>query len=274
METAATPALALLYERAGLPQFGIPRSLAELYAGDLGFRRPCLYANFVASLDGVVALAVPGDSGPLVSQHSAADRFVMGLLRASADAILIGAGTFRKGSGDIWSAEAIHPACAPQFAELRAALGLAPLPQLVIVTRSGAIDVTQPAVRDAWIATSASGASVLRGRVPASARIVVLDAAMRMAELVALLQREQLTVLLTEGGPSLFAQLVAERLVDELFLTSSPALFGRFPGDARKALADGVDLDGTPLELLSLRRQASHLFARYAFAARRAVTSK
>jgi riboflavin biosynthesis pyrimidine reductase len=266
MDSTVSPALELLYECPGLPQFGIPRSLAELYAGDLGFRRPCLYANFVASLDGVVALAVPGDSGPLVSQHSVADRFVMGLLRASADAILIGAGTFRKGAGDIWSPEAIHPPAAPGFAELRAALGLRPLPQLVIVTRSGAIDVTQPAVDGAWIATSALGASLLRGRVPAATRIVVLDEAMRLAELVTQLQRAQLSVVLTEGGPSLFTQLVAERLVDELFLTSSPALFGRYPGDGRKALAHGVDLDGARLELLSVRSHASHLFVRYAFA--------
>jgi riboflavin biosynthesis pyrimidine reductase len=143
---------------------------------------------------------------------------------------------------------------------------LRPLPQLVIVTRSGAIDVTQPAVDGAWIATSALGASLLRGRVPAATRIVVLDEAMRLAELVTQLQRAQLSVVLTEGGPSLFTQLVAERLVDELFLTSSPALFGRYPGDGRKALAHGVDLDGARLELLSVRSHASHLFVRYAFA--------
>ena len=50
---------------------------------------------------------------------------------------------------------------------------------------------------------------------------------------------------------------------DEIFLTLSPRLFGRWHGDARKALAEGRDLGGMPLELLSLRRHGSHLFLRY-----------
>src|SRR5205814_8393664 len=51
-------------------------------------------ANFVESLDGVVALPeARGESGGVVSGGSEADRFIMGLLRACADAVLIGAGT-------------------------------------------------------------------------------------------------------------------------------------------------------------------------------------
>ena len=69
--------------------------------------------------------------------------------------------------------------------------------------------------------------------------------------------------ILCEGGPGLFAELFAARLVDELFLTLSPRLFGRWPGDARKALAEARDLAGAPLSLLSVRRHASHLFLRY-----------
>ena len=69
--------------------------------------------------------------------------------------------------------------------------------------------------------------------------------------------------MLTEGGPTLMAQLVAERALDELFVTVSPVLFGRFPEDARKSLADGLDLGRTTLELLSARRSGAHLFLRY-----------
>jgi riboflavin biosynthesis pyrimidine reductase len=63
----------------------------------------------------------------------------------------------------------------------------------------------------------------------------------------------------------LFAELVQQALVDELFLTSSPALFGRFPNDDRKSLTDGLDLGGARLELDSVRRHGSHLFLRYTF---------
>jgi hypothetical protein len=48
-------------------------------------------------------------------------------------------------------------------------------------------------------------------------------------------------------------------------LTSSPILFGRYPGDQRKSLAEGLDLAGRSVELLSVRRDASHLFLRYTF---------
>jgi hypothetical protein len=48
--------LARLHERAGLPFWGLPPPLAAAYGGDLGFVRPCVYANFVASMDGVTAL--------------------------------------------------------------------------------------------------------------------------------------------------------------------------------------------------------------------------
>ena len=34
------PPLAVLYERAGLPAWPLPRVLAEVYGGDLGFRQP------------------------------------------------------------------------------------------------------------------------------------------------------------------------------------------------------------------------------------------
>jgi len=62
--------------------------------------------------------------------------------------------------------------------------------------------------------------------------------------------------ILCEGGPGLFTWLISAGLVDEIFLTLSPRLFGRFAGDGRKALTDGRDLQGKPLQLRSLRRLA------------------
>ncbi|HYU63230.1 MAG TPA: dihydrofolate reductase family protein, partial [Verrucomicrobiae bacterium] len=55
-----------------------------------------VYANFVSSIDGIVALeAGTAPSGGIISGRNEADRFVMGLLRAFADAVLVGAGTVR-----------------------------------------------------------------------------------------------------------------------------------------------------------------------------------
>ena len=264
MTPAEGLALELLFERPGLPRFGLPRALVEAYGGDLGFAEKRVFANFVASVDGVVALPGDQESGHIISQDSAADRFVMGLLRACADAVLIGAGTFRKSSGHRWLAEAIYPAGAALFAEARRRLGLTAQPTLVLVTGSGDIDRDAPALKDAVLVTTARGEPRLRASVPSSTRIVVLGTdRIVFTQLIDLLHSEGSRRVLTEGGPTLMAELVAENLLDELFLTSSPALFGRYPDDRRKPLADGLDLSGVPLELLSARRSGSHLFLRY-----------
>jgi len=264
-DPSSLPALELLFERPDLPTSGLPEALARAYAGELGVSGPRVFANFVASLDGVVALPGPAESGHVVSQDSAADRFVMGLLRACADAVVIGAGTFRRSPAHLWQAGSIYPPAAALFAEVRARLGLQPQPKLVVVSASGALDVARPALADAVIVTSVSGASKLRPVLPPEARLVVLDLQdLRLSEVLARLQSEGLPRLLTEGGPSLFARMVAEQLVDELFLTTSPALFGRLPNDQRKSLIDGLDVAGTQLDLLSARRHGSHLFLRYA----------
>jgi riboflavin biosynthesis pyrimidine reductase len=266
LELSGGEALSVLFERAGLPRFDVlPEPLLALYGGTLGFTRPRLFANFVASLDGVVALSAGGESGQIISGKSEADRFVMGLLRACADAVIVGASTFRRSSQHLWHAEAIYPKAAPWFAETRRRLGLAPKPKLVLVTASGAIDPGAPAVGDALIVTCRRGEGRLRATaLPQGAEIAVLGSdGVNPAELVALLHARGSELLLTEGGPTLFSALLQACVVDELFLTSSPKLFGRFADDGRKSLADGRDLGGAALALASVKRHGSHLFLRY-----------
>src|SRR6185437_1250216 len=84
---------------AGAPV--LPEELRAIYDGELCFPsapagRPYVIANFVSTLDGVVTLNMPGQSeGKQVSGSNEADQFVMGLLRASCDAIVVGATTLR-----------------------------------------------------------------------------------------------------------------------------------------------------------------------------------
>jgi riboflavin biosynthesis pyrimidine reductase len=256
--------LELLFERPGLPRFDLTAPLVSAYGGELGFDRPRVIANFVASVDGVVALPEGGESGHIISRGSEADRFVMGLLRTCADAVMVGAGTFRKAPHDPFCAEAIYPEGAAVFSEARKRLGLPPRPRLVLVSGSGSIDATEPSLESALIVTTPSGEASLRGRVASTTRIVpFLPDELHGANIAALLRAEGLRVVLTEGGPSLFAELVLAKVIDELFITTSPALFGRFNDDRRKSLADGKDLAGSTLELLSARRHGSYLFSRY-----------
>lgn len=254
--------LQVLFERDGLPAFDLPEPLRDCYGGRLGLAERCVYANFVASVDGVVALRTEEESGHIISGGSEADRFVMGMLRACADAVLLGAGTFRKASGHLWRAEAIYPEGAPLFAQVRESLGLPPHPPLVLVTASGEIDAGEPALRDAILVTTPAGEARLRGRLPLTTR--VRSGAIRLGELLEELRSQGYRRILTEGGPSLASELAAEGLLDELFLTRSPSLFGRLSADGRKSLVDGVDLRGRPVDLLSVRRSDSYLFLRYA----------
>ena len=144
-------------------------------------------------------------------------------------------------------------------------LGLRPHPVLVVVTASGHLDTTQPALRDCLILTTPQGEGRLRGNLPEGARVLVLGAPPFAGQsLVDLLHAQGLKSILAEGGPALVGPLLAKGLVDELFLTTSPRLFGRYPGDRRKALVDGVDLEGRPMRLASLRRHESHLYLRFA----------
>lgn len=132
----ALPTLEHLYESEGLPEFDLPSDLAAAYGGPLGFSEPRLYANFVATLDGVVALPGQPHSSRIISEYNTADRFVMGLLRACADVVLVGAETMHDSPGTLWTADQAYPPAADLFAELRHARERPPRPAAAATARS------------------------------------------------------------------------------------------------------------------------------------------
>ena len=67
--------LEVLFEAPGLPAFELPAELAAVYGGSLGFEEPRVFANFVSTLDGVVAIPSLASSNKIVAGGSAADRF-------------------------------------------------------------------------------------------------------------------------------------------------------------------------------------------------------
>jgi riboflavin biosynthesis pyrimidine reductase len=257
-------AIELLFEKGDLTRFDLPEELSRAYGGALGFDRPRWFANFVASIDGVVALPLEVESGHVISSSNEADRLVMGLLRACADTIVLGAGTFRKASQYLFGADSIYPKGASAFRELRKRLDLAPELSLVVVTGSGALDYSAPALENATIVTTEAAAAVVSARVAPTTRVIALKSdPLQLGEVRKLLEDEGRRLVLSEGGPTLLAELVRDRVLDELFVTTSPVLFGRFRNDGRKSLTNGIDLGGVPLELASLRRHGSYLFSRY-----------
>lgn len=246
----------------------LPPALAGLHPAGLGFEAPVLYANFVESIDGVVALDPDRPSGPDVSGHNEGDRFLMGLLRAFADVVLVGAGTLRADSGHLWTPGYIYPPAKAAYAELRSSRGLRPEPRLAVVTASGHIDPNEPALQGGLVLTGRDGAARLRSALPRGVDLLELAAPDELdaAEIVKALRQLGLSTVLTEGGPSLLGRLLEHGLLDELFVTLSPVLAGHVPGERRLGLAEGVRLlpdAGRWGRLLSVQRAGSHLFLRY-----------
>jgi hypothetical protein len=103
----------------------LPHGLRELYDGDLHFRtspaeRPFVIGNFVSTLDGIVSYKIKGQAGGSTISGSDADRFIMGLLRASADAIILGARSVHDVSPkSLWIPEYTYPDVKHLYAEYR-----------------------------------------------------------------------------------------------------------------------------------------------------------
>lgn len=228
--------LELLYELAGLPAFSLPERIAGLYAGTLGLPEACLYANFVETIDGVVALPGVARSNRLIADENDADLFVMALLRACADAIVIGAGTLRASPANSWTAEAAFPSLADELGRLRRSLGMRERPDVVVLTRSGAVE-------------------------PPAATAERLVVRTELAAAVEELRERGCGRILCEGGPTLLGSLLSADLVDELFLTVSPLLAGR-----GLSLVEGAELlpdRRRAASLAGVRRDGDHLFLRY-----------
>ena len=258
--------------------------LQGLYGGDLAFPssegRPYVIGNFVSTIDGIVSFRIPGKSGGGdISGNNEADRFVMGLLRASADAVMIGAGTLHAtAAGHAWTAESIYPKGARFYSEYRKSVLRKPeQPLTIIVSASGVVDLGRPMFHGPGISirilTSAKGVDRLRAAGVdslANTEAVALGDAGGVLAPDAMLQYLRTTcgvrLLLHEGGPTLFGEFAGAGLVNECFLTVAPQLAGCSPEKPRPTMIWGTEFTpGTApwLRLLSLKQSGDHLFLRY-----------
>jgi riboflavin biosynthesis pyrimidine reductase len=263
----------------------LPRGLRELYDGDLQFRtppvqRPFVVGNFVSTLDGVVSYKIKGHAGgSTISGSDPADRFIMGLLRASADAVIVGARTVHDVSPEgLWIPEYTYPDAKHLYTEYRVnALHKPEYPLVVIVSGSGRLELERaifrtPEVRTVVITTPAGRDELARAGATklGSVQIYALDgnggSIAPLAMLRLLYLQFGVRVLLHEGGPTLFGQFLAAEAVDELYMTLSPQIAGRKADAIRPALVQGVEF--VPdcalwFHLLSVKQNAEHLYLRY-----------
>ncbi len=244
------------------------------------------HAAFIAAaaLDGVVTLNEPGHAGGGdISGFNRHDQVVMGLLRAMADAVIVGAGTLRSIPQHRWTAQYIYPPLADVYQQLRTRLGKKASPLNIIVTARGEVDLDLPVFQSGEVpvllVTTAQGAERIRAqRLPPGVEVSALPSAGSLsarAILQAVNRVRQCEVILVEGGPQLMGDFFAERLLDELFLTLAPQIAGRDGQVERPGLVTGQrfapehPLWGT---LVSVKRGGSHLFLRYACTTKETTT--
>lgn len=194
--------------------------------------RPYVVLNMVESLDGRAAL-----DGRTKALSGDADRAVFHAMRTAVDAVMVGTGTLRaERYGRMVRSE--------ERQDIRRARGLAPEPLSIVVSRSGDFpeDIplfSDPGARVATYTTASPAEALRRAREEHGVRSV-----------------------LCEGGPTLNASMLADGVLDELFVTVAPLLGG---GATPLTILDGGE--PTPLELRWALEGGGELFLRYAVAA-------
>lgn len=274
-------AITLLFDDdAGTSGHHLPAEFRRAYGGDWvvppSGDRPYTTINFVVSRDGRISYAEPGHvGGAAVAGGSGADVWLMGLLRARCDAVLMGDGTVRAEPDHCWTAEHLGGPDVEAFTWLRAAEGRAPTPVQAICSLDGRIEPHWAVVADESfeliVATTEAGAVEARRRLGGRPRAEVVSFGVDRVDTAALtrwLRAERgVSALLCEGGPGLYASMVADGAVDDEFVTLSPVLIGSHAssGARRPSLLEGVGFApwSSPRAVpISLRRAGDHLLLR------------
>jgi len=260
--------------------FGFPAALGN-------GRRPWTYANFVQSMDGIASFKGKHASGGDIAQ-SVEDKWLMNLLRAHADAILLGMNTLVEETRNLPNLnDGRGPVYQTEGEELRAyrkQIGKG-REKVIFATNSAMIDpaayrIFDGGQVDTFVLTTAAGAKKLSAKavqtlVAGPGETVDLPAAMEM-----LREKLGIQLLLCEGGPTLYGNMSRAGLIDEKFVTISPIEIGLLaPPDQELSegekpasplvrpttfTASGFTTENVPWwRWISSRRVGSHEFNRY-----------
>lgn len=231
----------------------------EVYAGltlQTWTNRCYVALGMVASVDG--ASQLEGRSGGL---GGSGDLAAFRRLRDASDVILVGGRTV--------TAERYRPPVPASDRQAgRVSRGLAPVPRLAIVTRSGQLPTELPAFGDPThrpLVYTASTADEHRiAALRSVADVVCIDETSDRDPIELILDdlwARQLSRVVCEGGPTINTMLFEHDLIDEVFLTVAPILAGN---DAKRIIAATAS-DATPvaLECVSAQLAEGDLLLRY-----------
>jgi 5-amino-6-(5-phosphoribosylamino)uracil reductase len=212
------------------------------------------------SIDGYIAGAA---ERLLLSNGDDFDR--VDAVRASCDAILVGAATVRIDNPRLLVRSELHR-------EIRAARGLPPSPTKVTVTRQARLDADADfftagdAEKLVYCASPRVGDA--RARLGEIATVVDGGRTVQMRRLTADLAERGVERLMVEGGGNIHTQFLTDDLVDELQLVVAPVFVG--DSDATRFVRDGT-FPWNPARrarLAEVRQIGDVVLMRYALSAR------
>lgn len=222
-----------------------------------GAASPFVRANMATSVDG----RVTGSHGHSSDVSSGADRRVFRILRASCDAIVVGARTaITENYGEVHVAATL--------AALRARDGRGSAPRVVVVTGTGDIDP------NSTVFTGPRRPIVLTCRSAATddlrlvADVVICgDRSVDLRAGITGLGSLGLGRILCEGGPQLLNSMFRADLVDDLCATTAPMLIGppepELVGSASLLAGKAWPAPPRQLELASVLEEAGTLLCRW-----------
>ncbi|WP_280410989.1 pyrimidine reductase family protein [Nocardia asiatica] len=198
---------------------------------------PWVRANFVVSVDGAVATV--GSSSGLTSPF---DQRVLKVLRDLSDVVLVGASTIR-----VEDYIGIRPTEAGK--KWRLEHGLAAVPPIAVVTGRADIDpesrlLTNTLVPPIILTTTSATPSKKQLLRDAGAQVIELgEDSISSRAILDTLAELGMNRIVCEGGPILTGQLVADDVLDELCVTTSPKLLaGESPRITRSNQHVAVDM--------------------------------
>lgn len=222
--------------------------------------RPYTLLSCSVSIDGYI-----GNAGSRLLLSNEADIERVDAVRASCDAILVGAATVRIDNPRLLVRS-------QSLREEREAKGLATSPLKVTVTREADLDARADffAAGDAEKIVYCSNPTVVdaRRRLGCVATVVGAGETVEMRTVASDLAERGVERLMVEGGATVHTQFLTEDLADELQLTVAPVFVG--DSDAPRFVRDGVFPwnSGRRAALAEVRKIGDVVLLRYALSSR------
>lgn len=210
-------------------------------------------ANFAMTVDGKVTTR----TGSPTTFTSPADKRRLREIRSLGDAVLAGASTVKADSMTMGLSDS-------GLRKKRAAEGLPEEPLRVIVSNSGRIAKSWKVFtndRTRLLLFGPEGAQ-FPARLPAFCSVVrQKDAQLSLRGVLSTLATDHgCRTVVCEGGPRVFAALLADDLIDKLYLTIVPAVFGGKQAFTLTGLAGGLPKPGPEFKIRSVHQAGEEVF--------------